>query len=473
MSFEFQRWMSNLLARLSKPPRVDHPHNAAEAWRQRLMQEASQLLAAELAPARLIELSRDGNGFVREGALRALGEHHSLEALQAIVERLNDWVPVVRRAALQAFEAYLELAHAHLLLRCLDDVVQLQTRHRDDHAALLQRVAAVLGQDALRDQACEALLQLRSRAGRFLFLALCAADEQGRCGLVAKAMCHVDLTVRSLALQQLAELPDETAVPLLVTACRDSVPALRSRALGTLLSKPIANDERRQWVERGVVDRSAGVRDLARWYAGKYQIDLSPLRNRLESQPHRLASDTIALLELSVTTGMADVALFKAAMDHPLASVRRAGLAGLVKLTPQSAASAIRRALLDPSAKVFRMASDMVSDPGVGVTTEDLLSVYLAAQSQQAIQRAVAVATLLPLWPQLDALLQCYGAAPSAYCLDALRKWESRQAKVYWVKPANADSVRIHERWNALQGNRQAPELPKLEFALRQYGLVD
>ena len=473
MTFEFQRWMNNLLIRMSKSPRVDGSQSPAESWHLRMMQEASQLLAGGLTPARLTELSRDGNGFVREGALRALIEYPSVGALQAITERLNDWVPTVRRAAQQAFDTYLEQPHVHLLLRCLDDVVQLETRHRDDHAALLQRVGVVLSQGALRAQACTALLQLRGRASRYLFRVLYAADPDARCELVAQAMSHDALTVRSLALQQLADVLDEGAAPLLTTAFGDPVPALRSRALGMLLSQHGTDGERQQWTERGAVDRSAGVRGLARWYAGKSQIDLSPLRNRLDSQPHRPATETIALLELNEAAGVVNLRLLEASLAHPFATVRIAALGCVVRQAPQLAASALRRALLDPSSKVFRLASDMVRKLNVGVTAEDVLDACMEALAQQEMQRAVAVATLLPLWLQLDALLRCYGKVPSTEGMDALCKWESRQAKAYWIKPATGESVRIRARWAELQSRQLAPGLPRLLFALRQFGLAD
>jgi len=40
-----------------------------------------------------LELSRFGNGFVRQAAVRHLAALPSAESLAALLERLNDWVP--------------------------------------------------------------------------------------------------------------------------------------------------------------------------------------------------------------------------------------------------------------------------------------------------------------------------------------------------------------------------------------------
>ena len=81
MMKHLKEWLQRLK---SRPASGDH-------WEDRRHHEAMEALAGCKGESDWLTLSRHGNGFVRELAVRELSELPSPEALAALLERVNDW----------------------------------------------------------------------------------------------------------------------------------------------------------------------------------------------------------------------------------------------------------------------------------------------------------------------------------------------------------------------------------------------
>ncbi|AZC49921.1 hypothetical protein [Pseudomonas chlororaphis] len=92
--------MDDMDALIAAPPSW---HDQLSDYEARRVREVMDTLDRHSA---WLELSRFGNGFVRQAAVRGLAAQPSAEALAALLERLNDWVPQVRQEAAAAVEAY-------------------------------------------------------------------------------------------------------------------------------------------------------------------------------------------------------------------------------------------------------------------------------------------------------------------------------------------------------------------------------
>lgn len=93
--------------------------------------------------AELIAASSGWDGYVREYAVRRLTTFRSAPALAALVERLNDWVPQVRYAAVEGFRHYLCEEHVALLLQNLDLILSLRDKRRGNHQGATSDAAII------------------------------------------------------------------------------------------------------------------------------------------------------------------------------------------------------------------------------------------------------------------------------------------------------------------------------------------
>ncbi len=205
--------MDDMDALIATPPGWQYQLSDYEARRVREVMDELDRHSAWL------ELSRFGNGFVRQAAVRGLAAQPSAEALVALLERLNDWVPQVRQEAAAAVEAYWVPEHAGLLLQTLAPLLALAGKQRADHGATLERASAVLQLAQVRDQVQGAFGTCRGKAARFVFELLLKGVED-RPALLAMALRHPEVSVRQMAVDACAELPDEQALPLLEEVMR-------------------------------------------------------------------------------------------------------------------------------------------------------------------------------------------------------------------------------------------------------------
>ncbi|RBJ67727.1 PBS lyase, partial [Pseudomonas sp. MWU12-2534b] len=105
--------MDDMDALIAAPPGWQYQLSDYEARRGReVMEELDRHSAWR-------ELCRFGNGFVRQAAVRGLAALPSALARAALLERLNDRVPLVRQEAAAAVEGYLAAERAELLLQSL------------------------------------------------------------------------------------------------------------------------------------------------------------------------------------------------------------------------------------------------------------------------------------------------------------------------------------------------------------------
>ena len=204
MMKHLKEWLQRLK---SRPASGDH-------WEDRRHHEAMEALAGCKGESDWLTLSRHGNGFVRELAVRELSELPSPEALAALLERVNDWVPQVRQLANAGVQRYLTSEHAPALLHALQPLMALAERQRADHSQTLAAARTVLQGAEVSDSVLTAFLAQQGKSARFLFdLLLEASDEPT--DLLGKALAHREMTVRQMAVSACQSLPAEQAVPLL------------------------------------------------------------------------------------------------------------------------------------------------------------------------------------------------------------------------------------------------------------------
>lgn len=144
----------------------------ASSWSENRRNEALELLKNAKSKETWVELSTHYNGFIREVAVRELCSHPSPQALVALIDRLNDWVPQIRDLALVGMNLYLSASQTQALLFALEPLMALAARQRADHGPTLKSVRDVLQSPEIQDEVYANFLTRQGKAARYLFALL-------------------------------------------------------------------------------------------------------------------------------------------------------------------------------------------------------------------------------------------------------------------------------------------------------------
>jgi len=406
--------------------RLKSRHLPESTWAERRRHEALELLANARGGGSWIELSTHYNGFVREVAVRELSRLSSPEALVALIERLNDWVPQIRELALAAMNRYLTPAQAPALLFALPSLMALAARHRGDHGPTLLAARAVLQSAQIRD---EVLAHFRGRQGktaRYLFALLLeqGVDTQS---LLRLALAHRELTVRLAAVAACEDLPAADAAPLLHEALARPGAKVRVCVLRALLSRvedpaPLLRD--------ALLDASPAIRNLARWAAPRHDVDaLAVLAERLRRDMPGGKRPWLGILGLAAELDVSlDMPWLNEALRCDYPSVRQAA----VRLLGDEHLDELLQALGDPSDKVFQVALGLLHKLPWLALNAGVRARLDGHWHDLPTSRRAAILNLMSSWQQIAYLLQRLDAEPvaEALWLRQIEGWCQRQYQI-------------------------------------------
>ncbi|MFL1501053.1 PBS lyase [Pseudomonas sp. O64] len=393
------------------------------SWSDHRRNEALALLAHAESTGNWVELSRHYNGFIREVAVRELCRQSSPEALAALTERLNDWVPQVRDMARAGLAPYLCSPQATALLYVLEPVMALAACQRVDHAPTLAAIRAVLQAPDAHDQVYAHFLAQQGKAARYLFTLLLETASDPTV-LLRAALAHRELTTRLQAVSACKSLPAEIALPLLLEALSRPGAKVRVCVLHALLPmladpKPLLRD--------ALLDASAAIRNLARWAATRYGIDPNAVLNqRLTQALPNAKRDWLGVLGLAAELGTVLTTPWSTqALESDYATVRQAA----IHMLQDDSRGIFLAALEDTSDRVFRAAiAKLNRQPWARVS--GALSAKLDSDWHPLpAPRRNAIFALFPSWQQLAYLLKRLDGEPvvQAYWLRHVHEWIDRQ----------------------------------------------
>lgn len=400
-----------------------------------------------------IEWARSGSGFERQEAVEMLGHLRHAPALPMLLIRVNDWVPQVRVAAIQAVRALIDEAFVDEWVRAIESIVALDRGRRADHAVLLGEVAEFLARPACLSRVRVAVPRLSPGAKRYVgSIEWHAADsEEGRVRWLSTALASDDIVLARTALARLPLLDRAAQCTLARVARRSRFSVIREAGLRRSLEEPT---DARDLVHAYCQDSSAMVRAIA-WGAAKRlgEAEAVMISARwLVSHDSASARQRAIALQLLC---MADVdgalnfcARFATASS---AALRRVAIQTLLSRSKGGEHEAwLLTALADPSAQVQKLAVDAVQRGALPPDAARVIEVALAHRDARALTRAFAVLRHYSLWLRLHWLLTTLGEALPAEstraCLAALSIWD-RDATSSFVTPSEAEKDRLREDW--------------------------
>jgi len=303
------------------PYRWSYPSAWAELKPSQLneVQELSKVSAFPLGLA-----SFHFNGYVREEALRRLGDVFNGSELSFLLLRLNDWVPQVRSAAEGFTRARLKEDYAHFFVNNLALVTRLRSTHRGREQAVIGAIEALLKTEYGKQAVVAGMDSSDTQVKRECYrLALRSNLHQH--SVIEKALNEAAPEIRRWGAENLASVPETTASEVLLSRLRaDRLPAVRRHALQ--ISCERTPKAARPWLEHALLDSHPAIRGYAQSHLGKQlggnvrQFYVDALGR---SDPRRLYS---ALSGLGETGCSADADLILPYLSHELSRVRRAGI---------------------------------------------------------------------------------------------------------------------------------------------------
>lgn len=406
--------------------RLKNKQAPSSSWADRRRNEALELLADVESNKTWLELSTHYNGFIREVVVRKLCSHPSPEALVALIERLNDWVPQVRDLAAAGLKHYLLPSQAQALLFALEPIIALAARRRVDHGPTLMAVRAVLQSPDIRDEVYTNFLARQGKAARYLFALLLEQDTAPET-LIRSALAHRELTVRLIAVSTCQKLPVAHARQLLLEALSRPGAKVRVCVLRALL--PLLDDPK-PVLRKALMDTSPSIRSLARWAAPHSKVDaLVVLTEQLNQDMPTGKRDWLGVLGLAAELNIdLPQPWHTEALRSTYSTVRQAA----VRLLREDQLPELLGVLDDPSDKVFFAAiAQFNKQPWTSMKTG------LGAKLDRdwpdlPTARRQAILQLLPGWQQVAYLLGRLDTEPAlhAFWLRQVDLWCDRQYQV-------------------------------------------
>lgn len=415
-------------------------------WEAQRREEAARLLGNAEESGDWIALTTHYNGFIREVAVRALRDQPSPEALAALIDRLNDWVPQIRELAAESLNHYLSPSYVQALLFVLEPLMALASRQRADHGPTLMAVRKVLQMAEIHDDVYANFLARQSSPARYLFTLLLEKDADTQT-LLRDSLAHRELTVRLAAVAACQGLPAAQALPLLREALFRPGAKVRvcvMRALLPLLENP------QPLLRTALLDNSRSIRTLALWLAPKHDIDARAiLAERLTQGLPTAKRDWLGILGLAAEL---DVELehswLTAAAGSNYPSVRQATMGHL----GEGHSVELLSALDDPSSAVFLAAVAQLNKHSWASLKTGLDAKLDKDWHELSEKRRHALTRLRPQWQQVAYLLARLTAEPAAQALWAKRVdlWCEEQYQIVDPVTSKAERGKLIEQLRVL-----------------------
>ena len=417
------------------------------------------------------------SGYVREAAVQALALSAHGDALPVLLERANDWVPEVRRAAYAAVEGFLDEEHIGAWGRALGQVAALRRAARADHTQLLQRIedflstpahlsALKISQQDMPRSAARLLLSMELRA---------VGDEVTRYGVLRSAVLSSDIVVASeaAAANETLELPAHR-LALAGAACMSRYAAVRAAGLRMALR---ANEPSAQSLVRALVrDPSANVRAIAlNALSDGHEEVIAEARHVLRSDNG--ARERAVALDMLCALGADDaLALCEMAGADPAVAVRCVGYARrFAAATGNERDDLILLVLRDRSPRVRRLAVAQVKKGASAPAPAALLEVHRA--DAEAVGSLVSVAAHLSPWSRLDFLLNLVkragtDAAAAERLSQDLDRWDLDMVRCF-VRPSPDQARAVATLWGVTRDGLPKELQQRLAFHLHAFGILD
>lgn len=322
----------------------------------------------------LTEYLDERSGYIREVAIQRSLELGSPELLLPLAQRLNDWVPVVRRQARNAVMTLLPTMPILRLLEILPTVENLLLVERTDHTEWVKEFEGAFLRLVPVLEIVDGIKGTNVRVGRACFLLLQKHSLIDRLELIKLAMpSNGDIVLASHAIRMCADLSRTDLRETYLFALGCHVGSVRELALRGLLELEAAVKALPIAIS-ALLDRQMSVRGAAISYLAAHGFDVRGRYRDILENEHSPKRTRIALISLASLRDAADIELIKRFVSAQVPVVRLAALTGWVRLAGADKDIVALTALRDPARSVRKFALHLVRRYGAYIPFPTLKS---------------------------------------------------------------------------------------------------
>jgi hypothetical protein len=403
-----------------------HAHDRRGFW-QTISPDAVRRLAeiARFDPCVVGLIASHSSGFVRAAALELLAESTSGDEIPFLALRANDWVAPVAARARELLLARLRPDNRRAVLDAFPFIVRVIGKSRRDHAEIERALRAVLLSDGGQDAIVRAA-QCDTPTRRKMYELLTADGPGPAAGpgtgtgaelkrrFVSVSLNASDVVLRTRAIRFIAaDVNFEDRVSILERLLRDDpVAAVRGLTLAVIsehMPERIAG-----YFPDVLLDRSASVRGLARFFAQTHRLPIVPRDVYGESLATRTAHPrqiSAAIEGIGETGTRADADSIASFLSAPLPRHRRSALRALAWLDTERAISSAITALGDGAPSVRAMAIDILSNNAISVDFDVLKARAQSITNHRVRRDLLGVFAKAPKWEAAAFLLEAVADA--------------------------------------------------------------
>lgn len=412
-----------------------------DAWSRLQPKEVSTIAsAADYQTSMLGVLSSHPNGLVREAAIRQIAGSGERAGLRFLLVRMNDWVKPIRTLAGEVVQSWLVegplnpfLAHSYLVLR-------LEDCGRCEEAPIARQLLERLLQSGGEHVLLELVRHGDPRVRRRWFASAIEIPGSHLPHLVRAGLESDDVVIQSRAARKVRlALHGEALRDALSVMLRARFVAVRQQALLVLVKDfPETAPQR---LQEALLDRSASLRELARFYLRR----MAPL-DAVEFYRQALLKRSqvpVALRGLGETGTERDVPELVRHLSSTSPAERKAAAEGIAKLAGDEYAETMWGLLVDDQPGVVKNAQKWLSGKMHLVELRRVHDVLLKDGRLHVRLAVLALLDQAESWEGLPYLLQA--AAGSDIVAEKARSSIAKRYNRLFTRPSREQLERIHK----------------------------
>jgi len=444
-----------------------------DEWRRLTRRELQKWVGPGEPGILVLRLSSfHANGYVREAAVLRLALLKDGAELPYLLMRLNDWVPQVRAAALDAVVQRVRPDYVEHFVDNLALVVRLETVKRSDQGDVLPAISSLLALPSARTPMIAAMRSRSATVRRASFRFLTRNSPDDLADLLTAALSVEDPIIRLWAARRaLAEVRGDALRGVLDSLGSDPSALVRREALAAWADH--FPDEAFDRLMAGATDTSAANRAEARSRLRDRGVDFAQVyRAALATdRPARLASAVAGLTE---TGRPEDASTLLPILSHHSPRVRRAAVRGLVWLAGERYLDVAFDALKDPARSVSSAARESLKPHVQALGGPRLWSLLDPSNPEHVRECGLRLLARLPKWDAVSYLLLASAESDEPIASQArefLRRWDARFNDTQ-TTPSNAQLVRLNDALAAVESALPATDIAAMRLAIRPFGSV-
>lgn len=403
-------------------------------------------------------LSFHPNGYLREMAINSLAKNYNSSEIPFLLIRINDWVPQIRIASLNAFDKILSSSDAKYLAAAIPLIKRLENCSRISHTDFVNRVLIKLAGD--KSAILFGLKCTDNETRRYCFKIAIDSKQFSNNELLAIIQKDKNGHVRSYGLKQLEELLSKDEIRTVIPQFfNDKFARVRIAALDLYCKYFLDNAGELLKVQLLSDFRSA--RETAQFYLKK--LGFRVIHDfYIEALP---SCSVGAILGLSEIGQKNDYKLILPFLTNARIKIVRASIRAISKLGGADATDELLKYLEDSRNGVSKEVTKHIL-AGNSCNLKEIENIYLKSDFQHVKENSLRILCSGSPWDSLPFIIESYSSINMGLKnvgTEALKKWLERITHVY-TKPTDKQKINI---FKAIENNREKLDsnlIEKIEF---------